>query len=139
MTIQFAFFASPRYWKDKAELDDVFFSLMIGLKDISPRAALITCEEELKALPPTGDCLVVVPMSGAVQPLILEACNSYTTTILYPMYIIGNGEKRWEARMLENNAAPTTMDCWAVLKRTHPHMQLALNKDKLKTFRHLFS
>ena len=121
------FFAARRYWGDPAELAEAYEKLGASLAGLSPTALLVTNEQELAQLGKQEDCLVVVPMSGAVQRLVLAAAQNAKTVVVYPMYINGNASAENCRKMLRNNAAPTTMDCWAVLKRSHPHVTLALS------------
>ena len=81
---------------------------------------------------PQGDCLIAVPMSGAVQQNILAAAAAYESVVLYGAYIRGNAPGALCSEMLRCNAAPTLMDTWAVLRRTTPGTQLALNEAQLK-------
>ena len=129
MDIVYGFFASPRYWKDPDQLAQAYESLSASLPG-EVKHHLVTGQEDLDGLP-KGDLLVVVPMSGAVQKLILSAAEHYSGVILYPAYITGNASPRLEEAMLYRNAAPTLMDCWAVLRRTHPRCSLALDREKL--------
>ncbi len=131
MKIQLAFFASKRYWNDDAKLQQAYGRMKDDLSGLSQQAALILEEADVENALQGGDCLVVVPMSGAVQRMILAAAGRYRTVVLYPAYIQGNAGKEQEDEMLKNNAAPTTMDCWAVLRRTHEHVCIALNKTEL--------
>ena len=133
MKIQMGFFAARRYWSDEAELTEAYEALREKSKDLSPQSALITDENDLKHCLNGGECLITVPMSGAVQPLILAAAQKYQTGIIYPAYVRGNAAPELENTMLRNNAAPTTMDCWSVLRRTHEHMLIALNRAELNT------
>ena len=71
-------------------------------------------------------------MSGAVQQNILAAAAAYESVVLYGAYIRGNAPGALCSEMLRCNAAPTLMDTWAVLRRTTPGTQLALNEAQLK-------
>ena len=73
MDIVYGFFASPRYWKDPDQLAQAYESLSASLPG-EVKHHLVTGQEDLDGLP-KGDLLVVVPMSGAVQKLILSAAE----------------------------------------------------------------
>ena len=123
----YAFFAARRYWKDEAQLQAAYTELAT-LADGSDHY-LIT-ENDLITFP-AADCLVVIPMSGAVQKNILTAASQYDSVILYGAYIRGNASSYLCERMLYNNAAPTLMDTWAVLHRSLHRTMLALNTSQL--------
>lgn len=132
MSKVFAFFAARRYWSDETALEDTYGKLCENLQSFADRCCLITDEESLAQLKPAkGDELVAVPMSGAVQILILKAAKQYACVCIYAAYITGNATDDITERMLICNAAPTVMDSWAVLRREHPHALLALNADQL--------
>lgn len=127
MKTVYAFFAARRYWKDEAALQAAYTELS-ALAGDCPHC-LIT--ESDPPVPPAGDCLVAVPMSGAVQQNILDAAARYDSLVLYGAYIRGNASPAVCERMLYNNAAPTLMDTWAVLRRSRERAVLALNPAQL--------
>lgn len=131
MEIKIAFFAARRYWNDEKELQNAYHSMANQFASLATQTVLITQETDLAQSAQT-DCLVIVPMSGAVQRIILQAANQAKTVIFYPAYIQGNVDDTISAAMMKNNAAPTVMDCWAVLKRTHAHVQLVMNEIELQ-------
>ena len=139
MKIIVAFFASRRYWNDEEQRQQAYRRLAERMRCMSSESVLIAEEADLQRLPASCDCLIAVPMSGAVQRLMLAAAKTAATVLVFPAYVRGNAEADLEEAMLQRNAAPTTMDCWAVLKRTHPHALLALTMDdaarKLRVFR----
>ena len=127
MKAVYAFYAADRYWPDREKLEKAY-------KDLTGRlnpgeAYLITDGAELNA---DGDVLVVVPMSGAVQPKILKDAHRFDKTILYGSYIDGNGETDTIDLMLQANAAPTFMDTWAVLHRESNNVMIARNAKELE-------
>lgn len=89
----------------------------------------------LKELPEADpdDCLVVVPMSGAVQKAVLETASNYRFICLCASGVPGNFEESLSKEMLRLNASPTLMDSWSVLKWTHDHAFLAVDFDELRT------
>lgn len=129
MKTVYAFFAARRYWKDPQLLQSVYQELAEKTGEASS-CFLIADEQEIDTLP-AGDCLVAVPMSGAVQKQILAAAGHYQSVVLYGAYIRGNASSQACEEMLRCNAAPTLMDTWAVLRRTMPRVMLALNPDQL--------
>lgn len=131
------FFGSRRYWVDGDELQKNFEKIK-GISGISDCRSLLVTEEKDLELLEHGDCMIAVPMSGAVQSLILNAAGRFRTVILYAAYIKGNTENAAERLMLEKNAAPTLMDSWAVLKRSHDHVAIALNNVELAKWRRIF-
>jgi len=128
MKTVYAYFASPRYWRDPDRLAQAY----TALKALFPceHASLITSEEDLAALE-AGDCLVLMPMSGAVQKLVITAAARYPFTVIMAPYIRGNAPEEFCTEMLRSNAAPTFMDAWAVLRRTHPCAMYATDREGL--------
>jgi len=127
-----AYFAASRYWPDRQQLEEVIRDFHLGLQTIAGKSCLIVDGEGVDELPVTpGATLVIVPMSGAVQKDILRAAQRFDATVLYAGYVTGNADERATALMLRNNAAPTLMDCWSVLRKTHPRALLALNAAEL--------
>lgn len=132
----FAFFAAWRYWTDAEKLQNAYRILQKQL-DCAENSALVTGPEQLGALP-QADCLVAVPMSGAVQRNIMDASERYPTVLVYAAYVRGNAPEELTDEMLRCNAAPTVMDVWAVLRREHGCARLALNGKELTRCLRLF-
>ena len=126
-----ALYASSRYWNNETELKAAYGALAAQMKDIVSESILITTMEDVAQMP-EADCLVIVPMSGGVQPLILESVTKYNSTVIYAMYIIGNTTEEFSDKMIMKNAAPTVMDTWAVIRREHAHGSIAISEEKLK-------
>ena len=124
----YAFYAANRYWPNCDKLQEAYNTLVARL-NCAENACLIT-DGSADSLP-DGDCIVIVPMSGAVQKKILDAASNYRTTILYGAYIEGNASKEVCQHMMRSNAAPTLMDTWAVLHRKNPRTAIALNECEL--------
>ena len=128
MKTVFAFFAARRYWKEEDKLQAAYgeLSSLAGENE----CVLLTEAEDVASLP-AGDCLVAVPMSGAVQKNVLAAAGRYDSCVLYGAYIRGNARAAVCEEMLRCNAAPTLMDTWGVLHRRSPRVMLALNAAQL--------
>lgn len=127
MKTVYAFFAARRYWKDEAALQAAYADLA-ALAGGAP--CCLVADGDLTPLTP-GDCLVIVPMSGAVQQPILDAAARYDSIVLYGAYIRGNAAPAVCEEMLRCNAAPTLMDTWGVMNRSRPRAMLALNAAQL--------
>lgn len=123
MKVCYVFFASKRYWSDAEKLRQAFDVLAAQWGGDHP-CVLCTDGEQPR---PAADCMVAVPMSGAVQRELLGAARGYACTVVLAAYVRGNAPQSVTDEMLRCNAAPTVMDCWAVLRRTHPCAQLALS------------
>ncbi len=123
------FFASSRYWKDEQALQRAYEQLA-GEMPQGVKCTLVKDTTDPAALP-MGNCLVAVPMSGAVQQAALAAAGRYEQAALYGIYIRGNAPEELCSEMLRCNAAPTLMDSWAVLRRRMPGARLALNAREL--------
>lgn len=134
INIRFVCFAASRYWKEPNVLQDVYGRLEKQLTAYDRASCqLVVDGEGIDGWPKnSSDALVIVPMSGAVQPHILKAAELFSHVIIYPMYILGNAPEDAANRMLINNAAPTTMDCWGVLRRRHPNADLVQNPQQLE-------
>ncbi len=133
----FAFFASTRYWTDEAELLGAFQSLSSLAQKYDAEPVLLCNDADLAALP-QADCAVLFPMSGGVQSLLLRTAQNYPSAVVYASYVQGNADDSLTQRMLQYNAAPAVMDCWGVLKRTHPHVEFALNEIRLSSALRVF-
>lgn len=126
------FFYSTRYWADESRLNSVLKSMQKDFKDISSDIRLINTEEGMPENA-KGEMMVAVPMSGAVQPIVLQTAQNYDAVFLYPGYVEDNFSKDAALGMLELNAAPAVMDIYGVLKRNKEHVFLCENKNKLKS------
>ncbi len=145
-TTKILYFTSPKYWTNPTELQQAYQSLRAELKGISgfnesartlSQTHLITEPEDLAKLLSGSnlkklDHIIMVPMSGAVQPLVLQAAADAETAVLYAQYIDGNGPTDVCKKMVQCNAAPTLMDTWSVIRRTHNHAEIALNYKELQ-------
>lgn len=128
-----AFFAASRYWRDRGQLEHTAEELKAEMQSFATTATLIVDGRGADSLPATtGATLVIVPMSGAVQKDILLAAAQFDSVVLYAAYIQGNAGETAARLMLTNNAAPTLMDSWSVLRKRHPRALLALNLRALK-------
>ena len=105
------FFASRRYWPDEAQLQNAFETLSARYTDAETR--LITDEAALSQLPKNAYG-VLVPLSGAVQRLMLDAGSRLSFSALYVAYAPENVGEELAALCLARNAAPALMDCWGV-------------------------
>ena len=131
MKLQIIYFASPRYWAQDDMLQTVETLGCLGLPDAA--CTLVQSESDLAQLAPSKDTvLVAVALSGAVQSCIMAAAARYGAVVLYGVYIEGNVSEKTQADLLRANAAPTFMDCWAMLRRTHAFAATALNKEELQ-------
>lgn len=124
--ITYACFASRRYWPDENELDAAV--KRVG-GSLHADVALVTDASGLSSLG-RGGTLVVIPLSGAVQPLILEAASGRMLTVLYAGYVQGCTDSETERLAMARNAAPTAMDTWCVLKRSEK-VRFALDRAEL--------
>ena len=110
------FFASPRYYTDPRELSRLYEEAAASLPSVLDGALLVTSESELAAVS-GGGLLVAIPMSGAVQSLVLAAAEKFDAVCLCAGYVDGNLPRAVSSRLLELNAAPAVMDTYAVLRR----------------------
>ena len=129
MKTVYAFYAAHRYWPDEsalkracAEAAERFcggaeYSLYWDDSASAPRAA--------------GDCLVIIPFSGAVQGMMLAHAHGFEHVIICAAYIRGSLSATAADNMLRANAAPAFMDTWAVLRRTHAGAYIALSAIEL--------
>lgn len=122
-------FASGRYYADEGELARLYGEVAEALRLDVDRAMLVTSESELSAMQ-GGGLLVAIPMSGAVQSLMLAAAEKFDAVCVYAGYVDGNLPRAVSSRLLELNAAPAVMDTYAVLCRGERPVVLC---DSLKT------
>lgn len=108
------FFASSRYWPKEDELTQSYAALAARFPDA---ASLLVTDESALAQLPENACAVLVPLSGGVQRLMLEAARRLSFSALYVSYAPENVGEAIAALCLARNAAPALMDCWGVLRR----------------------
>ncbi len=123
----YAYFAASRYWNNRELLNDAYGEMSNIEKDNS---FLVVDGKGLSEIK-DGNVLIVIPMSGAVQKYIIELSLKFKHVIIYGAYIRGNYQENICSEMQKNNAAPTLMDCWSVLKRKHKNSFLALSNKEL--------
>ncbi len=134
MKIISIFLVATRYWTQQDKRLNAYEAAAQRMREIADTCVLIQ-DGDVSQLPEAGeeDCLVVVPMSGAVQKTVLEAAARYPFVCLFASCVRGNFESDLSREMLRLNASPTLMDSWAVLRRIHPHAFLATDMEELKT------
>ncbi|MBQ8407358.1 MAG: hypothetical protein IJY39_00695 [Clostridia bacterium] len=125
-------FAARRYWTDTDELNGAFEHVRTELSKLCSEAYLVDDSFDLNALDGhKADLMITIPMSGAVQPRILEAARHFGHILLLAGYIKDSfGEV--SQRMLILNAAPAVMDVYAVLKRQHDSVDLCVSREELE-------
>lgn len=129
----FAFFTARRYWKEEKELTDAFLAIAGLISGENTRDCFLIEDGNGMDKLPEADCLIAIPMSGAVQRDVLKAADRYPCVVLWAAYIRGGQlSETVTNEMLRHNAAPAFMDCWAVLRRTHRHSYPALSVRELK-------
>ena len=127
MKTVYLFFAARRYWKDDAVLQAAYRELS-ALAGDAEHHLITDTDPDVEA---AADCAVLIPMSGAVQRRLMDTAARYDSAVLYAAYIRGNASPAVCEEMLRNNAAPSIMDVWGTLRRTHPRAELVLNADAL--------
>ena len=130
MKVVYAFYAAHRYWPDEQQLKADYEA---AASSFCHTDEYVVCwDDRTEALTAQGDCLVIIPFSGAIQKLILTDACSFPNVILCGAYIRGNLPQSVSEAMLRANAAPAFMDTWAVLRRTCQTAFYALNQADLK-------
>lgn len=111
MTIQTIAFASSVYWPDMADAQQIAGQVSDNLKGISS-ATLISTEEELKALEslPNKGAAVFIPLSGGIQPLMMESAKRFSHIGLYNAYLEDSDEGR---KLMQLNAHPSCTDFYS--------------------------
>lgn len=112
-------FASKRYWTDRAELERAFDLIRQAMGALCTTCILADDEFDFDCIEDRHNIvLIALPMSGAVQPKILDAAKGFYATYVYAGYVKGAFSDEICEKMLIHNAAPAVMDVYAVLKRT---------------------
>ena len=62
--------------------------------------------------------------------MLLTAAARCPSVLLYAAYVPGNAPKELTDAMLKNNSAPPIVDCWSVLRRTHPQAFIAVTGEE---------
>ncbi|HAS92376.1 MAG TPA: hypothetical protein DCS12_09170 [Clostridiales bacterium] len=140
MSIIYAFYAARRYWNNEEQLQSYYEEISKNIIDDDSKKYLINDMNDIEKFNlKEQDILVAIPMSGAVQKEIIQTAKKAKYVIVYAAYIIGNVSEEASSLMVMKNAAPTVMDCWAALKRSHNHVRIALNKSELQMYIKVFS
>ena len=125
-------FASTRYWNDKDELEKAYECVKNELKDLCDTVFLIRELSEVASLSEYGDySMIALPMSGGVQPNIIEAAKHFANVIVFAGYVKGNFKSQLTEKMIICNAAPAVMDVYAVLRKER-NARLCTNHVELK-------
>ena len=127
----FAMFGATRYW-DKTELEAAAAKIETALPGVADEFILVADGVFPTDMPQKDSACIILPMSGAVQAPLVEFAGGFKKVTLFAGYVEGNFDADLRRDMLRLNAAPTLMDSWAVLKRTHENVSLALSRDTLK-------
>ena len=132
-------FAARRYWSDGDELNNAFIHVKKATEGIFSEAYLVDDTFDLNAFSDNGeDILVAMPMSGAVQPRVLEAARLFGRVVILAGYVKDCFENSVSQKMLINNAAPAVMDIYSVLKRERDDVTLCTSCDELKKLANAF-
>lgn len=129
MKLCICFFASERYWKNSDELYAVTESMKKEMILFDGESKIILNEENLNDI--NGDIMIAVPMSGAIQTIVVKAAEKFNTVCIYPGYIQNNFAPDIARKMLLLNAAPAVMDIYSVLKRQMDNVFMCLTKSNL--------
>ena len=99
MNISVCCFAARRYWTDEHELNAAFDSIKKELSDLSQSIYLVDDEFNLNYFnEKNDDLLIAIPMSGAVQPRVLNTAKSFGNVLLLAGYINGMFENEERSR-----------------------------------------
>lgn len=117
-----AVLASPVYWPEAAQAEAVCAALRTQLEADAPAplemrlvmdpAALRALAVELRGRP-----AVLLPLSGAVQPWMVELAEELAQVALANAYLPGFLEPEFCAQLLERNAHPACTDFYAHRRR----------------------
>jgi len=116
-------FGATRYWEGDT-LQSAAKRIEAAIGGFADETILAVNGDTPEVMPAPEDICVIVPMSGAVQAALVAYARRFRRVILFAGYVAGNFEEALCTDMLRLNAAPTTMDSWAVLKRDHPSVSL---------------
>ncbi len=125
-------FAARRYWTDKDELNGAFEHIRKELSKLCSEAYLVDDSFDLNTFDGhKADLMIAIPMSGAVQPRILEVAHHFGHVLLFAGYVNGSFGTVSQ-RMLVLNSAPAVMDVYALLKRQHGSIDLCVSREELQ-------
>ena len=126
----FAMFGATRYW-EKTALEAAAAQIEMTMKGVADECILVTDGVFPAGIPQKDAACIILPMSGAVQAPLVAFASGFGKVTLFAGYVEGNFGAGLRHDMLRLNAAPTLMDSWAVLKRTHANVSLCLSRDEL--------
>lgn len=111
-----AIFTATKYWPDLAEINETYEILKRSFQ--SDAVVGITNGDFSEAEKYFDyDAVIIVPISGSVQPDIVKLCEHFDKITIFTSYVSGNFSQEMTDKILYRNAAPTCMDTYAVLKR----------------------
>lgn len=143
-TVTIVLCLSRRYWSNdaermvatdelSAELHDVIASTRADALEIPSVVAVVESDGDVESVVPNRDgLLVLVPMSGAIQPWMLSLAERFRDVIIAPAYLSSIFSSNASVRALELNSSPAAMDAFAVIKRTHPSAYYARSREDLQ-------
>jgi hypothetical protein len=114
--------ASPVYWPNAAELESVVVELRAGLQAGASTpldVRLVRDLDEVRTLKHAwrGQTAVLLPLSGAVQPWLVELGDALAHVALANAYLPGFLAPALSGRLLERNAHPACTDFYAHRRR----------------------
>ncbi len=126
---------STRYW-NQADMTDIFMEVQSSLSDyikeyqkINFEFYLIKDHESFEKFyyRTKNNPVVLIPMSGGIQPWMLKVGQSAAFTVIVQGYYNSFFSERVTSCLVEKNAPPALTDTYAVLKRTGMQVMLALS------------
>ena len=128
--MKIAVFVSERYISDKNERSCFFEQIKKQLPD-EDTVVLISDKGDLDRLEKNDNTLVVLPASGSVQPLIMEAAEWFASIIIFAGYVDGNFDNELSRKMLVLNGAPSCAEVYGMLKRSGKKVYLCKSIDEV--------
>ncbi len=129
-----AIYIANRYWNDPKDLkyamEDVETTFIEYVDEL-----VFLFDNDISALidgANKDDLIVAIPLSGAVQPSIIESEKHFKNIVIMAAYIKGVLSDKTSILSTGYNAAPTVMDSYAVLKRCNKNIKLLLSIEELK-------
>jgi L-fucose isomerase-like protein len=129
-----AIYIANRYWCNESDLNKAMEDVKLTFMETVDEILFLFDNDitKLSEIADKDDLIIAIPLSGAVQPSIIETEKKYKNIIIMAAYIKGILSNRTSILATGYNAAPTVMDSYAVLKRSNKNVKLILSLEELK-------
>ena len=131
MKTTLALFGATRYW-GLEPLQSAAAQMEAAMADLADETIVAIDGAYPEGCADSDAACIIIPMSGAVQAPLVQFAQRFKRVVLFAGYVSGNFDAGLCNDMVRLNAAPTTMDSWAVLRQSHPDVSLCTDRTSLQ-------